>query len=162
MTTGCMKKTVGRWDSDSVSDLTIVDWRKNDTKLEIDCIMTNNNFTNLHILSTNFNIYDTDNKIQACSWTNYSSLGKIQEIEYNETYHIKLIFRNFYENNNPRTPDILEYRDPNNKKRVKFAQEDDDGILIDSFSWLLIGVGIIVIAIIIIIILRKKQKSFMG
>ena len=36
------------------------------------------------------------------------------------------------------------------------------GILIDSFSLLLIGVGIVIIAIIIIVILKKKKKNFMG
>ena len=162
LTTGCLKKTVGRWDSDNISDFIIIDWRKNSTKLEVDIIMTNNNFTTLPIQSVNFNVYDTDNNIHTCSWTNYTSQIETEEIVYNETYYISLVFGRFYNNNISRTPDILEYRQPNNNKRVGFEQDDENGVIISSLSWLLIGVGIIVIAIIIIVIIRKKKKSFMG
>ncbi|MDP6156800.1 MAG: hypothetical protein QF682_11815 [Candidatus Thermoplasmatota archaeon] len=162
LTGGCLKKTVGRWDSGSVGDLIIVEWRKNSTRLEVDIIMTNNNFTKLPIQSVYFNIYDTDNNIHACSWTNYSSHSETVKIVYNETYYISLVFGRFYESNITTTPDLLEYRYPNNNKRVKFGQYDENGILIDSFSLLLIGVGIVIIAIIIIVILKKKKKNFMG
>ncbi len=162
ITTGCLKKTVGRWDSDSVGDLVIVDWRENGTRLELDIIMTNNNFTKLPIKSVYFNVYDKENNVHSCSWTNYSSKSETVEIIYNETYYISLRFGRFYENNISRTPDMLEYSYPNNNKRVRFARENNNGILLDSFTWLLIGVGIIVIAIVIIVILRKKKKSFMG
>ena len=162
LSSGCLKKTVGRWDSDSIGDLIIVDFRKNGTRLEVDIIMTNNNFTRLPIHSVWFNVYDTDNNRYTCSWTNYSSLSKTQEIVYNETFHITLVFGNFHDNDITRTPDILEYSYPNNNKRVSFTKIDENEILLDSLSWLLIGAGIVVIAIIIIIIFRKKKKSFMG
>ena len=159
-TGGCLKRTVGKWDSDSVTDLEIINWTRRNNALEVNITMTNNNYTMLPIASSHFNVYDKDDNLHGCTWTNYSELGRIVEIKYNQSYYITLRFDGYYADNNTDTPDMLEYDYPNHHKQVSFEISHKEEL--DSWVMVVFIAAIIVICtVFLILIMRRKRNTFM-
>jgi len=161
--TGCFKKTVGRWDSTSAIQIRIVNWTINGEQLSVNITMRNNNFTKLPIRSRHFNVYDEEGDLHGCSLTNYSKSEKDIEIGYEETYAINLLFEEFNENNGTNKPEILEYKYTNYLKKTSFKEEGSDGFFSEGMGMpMMIGIGIILTTFLIIVFIRRKKKSFMG
>ena len=159
-TGGCLKQTVGKWDSDSVTDLVILNWTIKGNELEVNITMSNNNYTGLPIVSSYFNVYDQDDNRYGCTWTNYSERGRIVEIEHDQMYYISLRFDGFDADNRTITPEILEYDYPNHRKQVHFERTHKEKL----GSWVFvvfIAAIIIITTIVLIMLVRRKRNTFL-